>query len=94
MSYVDCQFCNAVNYHDNNTCEKCGKHLSTGHNIGTNKKRILTLMIWVLFGVGGLFLLCYLFGTQGDLTMEEKWNQDKSWRNNMRRSIEEATYFH
>ena len=93
MSYVDCPFCDAVIDNDTDTCDACGRNLN---GRAKNKKRpMLNQAIWIFLAIGGLFLLCYVFGTRSELTQEEKWEQEKSWQNNMRRIREDpTTYYH
>jgi predicted nucleic acid-binding Zn ribbon protein len=97
MPFLDCPFCDAVIDNDADTCHACGKKLNTvRRQLPKNKTRtMLNLMIWSLLGIGGLFLLGYVFGTRNDLTQQEKWEQEKSWQNNMRRIREDpTTYYH
>ena len=96
MAFMDCPFCDAVIDSDTSICQACGKKLTTVLRKGAkNKKRtMLNMMIWILLGIGGLFLLVYVFGTRNDLTQEEKWEQEKSWRMNMQRIREDPTTYY
>jgi hypothetical protein len=97
MPFIDGPFCDADIADNADACPACGGKLNAVlRSRAKNKKRtMLNVVIWILLGVGGLFLLVYVFGTRTDLTQEEKWDLGKRWREDIRRRVEDpATYYH